>query len=215
MKQQNFNRKVYIIGSTGISRELDNAGIDHYGVGPDVMQGTLVELVKEKFHPDPDVGAVIVGFDENFSFPKMIKAASYLSDRDTVFIATNTDERFPMPNFVVPGTGSIVRSIETCAERKAVVMGKPENYLCELFFKDEINHNSKRFLMIGDRLNTDILFGKNNDFQTLLVGTGVHSLDRVQEIINQIESGEAGAEWEKQIPDFYVESLGDLLNNLE
>lgn len=64
LKQRNFDRKVYIVGSTGISRELDAIGIKHLGVGPDTLEGSLLTLVKEKFHPDPDVGAVIVGFDE-------------------------------------------------------------------------------------------------------------------------------------------------------
>lgn len=90
-------------------------------------------------------------------------------------------------------------------------MGKPENYLCEIFFKDEIKRDSKRFLMIGDRLNTDILFGKNNNFQTLLVGTGVHKLDKVSEIIEDVKRG--NTEEQNQIPDFYIDKLGDLFNN--
>lgn len=64
LKQRNFNKKVYIIGSTGISRELDAVGISHVGVGPDILQSSLLNLVNEKFHPDPDIGAVIVGFDD-------------------------------------------------------------------------------------------------------------------------------------------------------
>lgn len=122
LKQQNFDKKVFIVGSTGISRELDNAGIRHIGVGPDVMSGSLAALVKDEFKPDPEVGAVIVGFDEHISFPKMMKAATYLDKKETIFVATNTDERFPMPSFVVPGTGSIVRAIETCAERKVKII---------------------------------------------------------------------------------------------
>ncbi|CRK94420.1 CLUMA_CG007927, isoform A [Clunio marinus] len=215
LKQQNFNKKVYIVGSSGISKELDLVGLKHVGVGPDVMNGTIVSLVKEQFKPDPEIGAVIVGFDENFSFPKMMKAASYLNNPSTIFVATNTDERFPMPNFVVPGTGAIVKAIETCAERKAVVMGKPENWLCDIFFKEEIKRDSRKFLMIGDRLNTDILFGKKNNFQTLLVETGVHKIDKVQDIINQINNGDTDLDLANQVPDFYISSLGDLFNNYD
>lgn len=118
LKSLNFTKKVYIVGSLGVSQELDAVGISHIGVGPDPMTGSLQALVKEQFKPDPEVGAVIVAFDEHISFPKMMKAATYLDNKETIFIATNTDERFPMPNFVIPGTGAIVRSIETCAERK-------------------------------------------------------------------------------------------------
>lgn len=94
-------------------------------------------------------------------------------------------------------------------------MGKPESYLCDIFFKEEIKRNSKRFLMIGDRLNTDILFGKNNNLQTLLVETGVHKLDKVQEIVRELENGAIDADLENQIPDYYLSALGDIFNNYE
>lgn len=64
LKQMNFDQKVYIVGSTGISKELDAVGIKHLGVGPDVLNGSMLKLVTEQFKPDPEVGAVIVGFDE-------------------------------------------------------------------------------------------------------------------------------------------------------
>lgn len=61
--------------------------------------------VKNHFELDPEVGAVIVGFDHFISYPKMMKAASYLKKKDCIFIATNTDEQFPHSggNIVIPG----------------------------------------------------------------------------------------------------------------
>lgn len=204
LKDLNFQKKVYIVGSTGIARELDNAGIKHTDVGPDVLETNLADLVQKGFTPDPEVGAVVVGFDEHFSFPKMFKAASYLNNPDVLFIATNTDERFPMPGFVVPGTGSIVSSIETCGERKAFIMGKPSSYVCEYILRT-YGIDPKRTLMIGDRCNTDILLGKRCGFQTLMVETGIHKKGDLEEWAKSTDS-----DTRNLIPDFYVDCLGTL-----
>lgn len=150
LKHINFNKKVYVIGSEGITKELDSVGIEHNQVGPDTMTGSLAEYISKHLKLDDKVGAVMVGFDEHFSFPKMTQAASYLSDPECLFIATNTDERFPMPNMVIPGTGSFVKAIETCAERKALVIGKPNKEICEYLIQDGVI-KPERTLMIGDR----------------------------------------------------------------
>lgn len=206
LKSNAFTGIAYIIGSTGISRELDMVNIRHTGVGPDVLKTNFQALANgNEFEPDPEVGAVIVGFDEHFSYPKMFKAATYLNRPGCLFIATNTDERFPMKNCVIPGTGSMVRPIEVAAGRPSMVMGKPSPMLCKALL-DEHGVVPERTLMIGDRCNTDILFGSNCGYQTLLVGTGIHNLDDVQ-----LWRDSDDAEDKKLIPDVFLPRLGDLL----
>jgi len=205
LKHRNFNKKVYVIGSEGITKELDAVGIAHTEVGPDVMKGSLGDFMAKHLILEKDIGAVVVGFDEHFSFPKMTKAASYLSDPNCLFIATNTDERFPMPTLVVPGSGSFVNAIQTCAERNPIVIGKPNPAICATLIKDKIV-DPARTLMIGDRANTDVLLGYNCGFQTLLVGTGIHQLSDVEQWRNS-----KNPEDKKLIPDVYLPKLGDLL----
>ncbi|KAH8296828.1 hypothetical protein KR054_011811, partial [Drosophila jambulina] len=205
LKRRNFSKRVFVIGSEGITQELDAVGIPHTKTGPEVMQGSLADFMATHLKLDTDIGAVVVGFDEHFSFPKMMKAASYLNDPECLFVATNTDERFPMPNMIVPGTGSFVRAIETCAERNPVVIGKPNPAICESLISEK-KINPARTLMIGDRANTDILLGYNCGFQTLLVGSGIHQLKDVEQW-----KLSKNPEDKKLIPDVYLPKLGDLL----
>lgn len=114
------------------------------------MQSSVTSLV-ETLKLDPDVGAVVVAYDEHISFPKILKAASYLNNPDCLFVATNTDERFPMnTDCVVPGAGCMVAAVTTCADRKPVIVGKPNTSLLNMLIK-EYDIDPKRTLMIGDR----------------------------------------------------------------
>ncbi|KAH8379403.1 hypothetical protein KR009_004694 [Drosophila setifemur] len=208
LKRRNFSKRVFVIGSEGITQELDAVGIKHTAIGPDPMKGTLPEFMAQHLKLESDIGAVVVGFDEHFSFPKMMKAASYLDNKDCLFVATNTDERFPMPNMIVPGSGSFVRAIQTCAEREPTVIGKPNPEICESLIKRKLI-NPARTLMIGDRANTDILLGYNCGFQTLLVGSGIHQLADVEQW-----KLSKNPEDKKLIPDVYLPKLGDLLSGI-
>uniref|UniRef100_A0A1B6IA33 4-nitrophenylphosphatase n=2 Tax=Homalodisca liturata TaxID=320908 RepID=A0A1B6IA33_9HEMI len=205
----NFNKKVYLIGSPGIAKELDSVGIRHIGVGPEPMPTSLPELV-DNLNLDPEVGAVVVGFDIHFSVPKVVKATSYLERKGSIFIATNTDERYPLDveGIIMPGTGAYVAAVQTAAERKPIIMGKPEAYIRE-YLVNKHKINPSRTLMIGDRCNSDILLGKRCGFQTLLVLTGVTDIEQAKAWKESADKDENAL-----VPDYYTNRLGDLLPHL-
>ncbi|XP_042867918.1 glycerol-3-phosphate phosphatase-like [Penaeus japonicus] len=210
LKQQGFNKKVYVVGTSGMTSELDNVGIAHTDIGPEPLTTNAFKL-PEIMKLDPEVGAVAVGFDPDFSFPKIMRAASYLENPECLFIATNTDERFPVSNsnLVFPGTGSFVRSVETVAERPPVIMGKPSDKMFTVI-SEKYQLKPSRTLMIGDRCNTDILFGKNCGLHTLVVLTGVTKKE-------DLESWTKSADEEKHrlLADYYLPQLGDLVDLLK
>lgn len=123
---------------------------------------------------DPEVGAVVIGFDQHLSFPKILKGGNYLMNRECLFIATNADENFMVDGLLIPGitltllsaahrvprplvptffsgTGSLVRCMETATGRSATVIGKPNEYIKESAMRVCTSPPS-RTLMIGDKL---------------------------------------------------------------
>lgn len=199
------SKQTYVVGSPALACELNALNVKNFGVGRDYLKTPVPDFV-DNVKLEPDVGAVVVGFDEHISYPKLFKAASYLKDLNVLFVATNTDESFPMAgtDLVMPGTGSIVCAVKTCAGRDPFVVGKPSSYICNVL-KETNNIDPSKTLMIGDRCNTDILLGKRCGFKTLLVLTGVNSLNEVQE-------------WNKSddptlqelVPDYYAQGIDSL-----
>lgn len=91
-------------------------------------------------------------------------------------------------------------------------MGKPEEYMAEVLM-EQYKIEPTRTLMIGDRCNTDILFGTRYGFMTLLVLTGVNNLADIEKWKHSEYQEERGF-----VPNYYIDALGDLLpylNELE
>ncbi|XP_012265108.2 glycerol-3-phosphate phosphatase-like [Athalia rosae] len=205
LKEKNFSQKVYIVGTSGIAEELEAVGIDYIGLGPDPVITDSAEMVRD-FKPDPTVGAVVVGFDEQISYAKIFKAATYVQDPNVHFIGTNCDNQRPSPNSnISPGSGCMLRVIEAASNRKAVLLGKPEPYISQILIS-KYGLDPVRTLMIGDKGDTDILLGKRCGFKTLLVLSGVTTLKDVERWKNSDSSEERDL-----VPDYYINQLSDLL----
>lgn len=81
MRQIGFEKKAYVIGSKVLAEELEAVGITTLGSGPDVSEDSLQkQVMKDLQKIDEEVGAVVIGFDHHFSFPKLFKAVNYLRD---------------------------------------------------------------------------------------------------------------------------------------
>jgi len=198
------SKQVYVIGSQGIANELSLVGISTFGVGPDSMAnyGDDVRVLEKTPFPVPTtkIGGVVVGYDPHISFPKAMKAATYLKNPNVFFIATNNDYTYPTsnPDIVCPGTGSVVSFITTASGRTPVVLGKPYPPIFNYIMK-KYGLRAEEAVMVGDTLRTDIQFGKLNGMKSLLVLTGHCTPDDLERETT-----------ESYLPDFYCGKLGDL-----
>ncbi|XP_072886289.1 pyridoxal phosphate phosphatase [Hemitrygon akajei] len=223
-----LRRKVYVLGSEALCGELRAAGLWVTG-GPQDAE----ELPVSSCALDPEVGAVLVGYDEHFSFVRLAKACSYLRDPQCLFVATDPDPWHPLvggtvvpglkllnPNdedvepknqitcTVRPGTGSLMAAVEVASGRKAEVIGKPSRFMFDCINERGAGEplDPARTLMIGDRLDTDILFGSNCGVQTVLTLTGVSTLQEAQDNMTS-----TCLDRQRMVPNFYVDSIADFL----
>jgi HAD superfamily hydrolase (TIGR01450 family) len=91
------------------------------------------------------------------------------------WVATNTDRTLPTPRGPLPGNGSLVAALSTALDRGPdLVVGKPEP---TLFRAAAAQVGATRPLVVGDRLDTDIVGAHRAGMDSLLVLTGVDSQD--------------------------------------
>lgn len=96
--------------------------------------------------------------------------------------------------------------METASGRQALVVGKPSPYMFECI-TEAFSVEPGRTLMVGDRLETDILFGHRCGLTTVLTLTGVSRLEEAQAYL--------AAGQHDLVPHYYVESIADLMEGLE
>lgn len=161
LKHKNVNGvSAYVVGEDGLRKELRDAGIKI--LGSDASS----------------VDYVVAGLDRSFDYDKLA-AAQRLIIGGAVFVATNRDPTFPIENgAVLPGGGSIVSAIETASGTTPIVIGKPETY-CVQMILESAGCSADEAVMVGDRLDTDIMMGNRVGMKTAFVLTGVCDRDDI------------------------------------
>lgn len=134
------------------------------------IQEAGIELVDDPSQADIVVGAL----DRGFTYEKLEKAQAAIH-RGARFWATNTDPFLPVADGIRPGAGTIIASIATAVGRQPDrIFGKPYTDMAEIAL-EILGMDRESCLVVGDRMETDILFARNAGMVSALVLTGASS----------------------------------------
>ena len=151
---------VLVVGGDGLTTEVERAGF----------------VVTRSALDSP--AAVIQGFDPTVGWVHLAEAAFALNGGGEAvhWVATNTDWTIPQARGIAPGNGTLVSAVHTAVGRLPIVAGKPEVAIFEEAFA---RFGSRAALMIGDRLDTDILGANRSGIPSALVLTGIDQAKQV------------------------------------
>ncbi len=158
LKSQAPGCSAYVIGDHGLYNALYDSGI------------TINDI-------DPDY--VVVGETPDYCF-EHIKRAMNLVNRGAKLIATNSDITGPVEGGFVPACRALVAPIEATTGKKAYYVGKPNPLMMRTGLQLLGVHSSEA-VMIGDRMDTDIIAGIETGLDTALVLTGVSTRETLEE----------------------------------
>ncbi len=146
----------YVIGEAGLTSALHHEGF----------------ILTES---DPDY--VVLGETRTYSFEAITKAIR-LIERGARFIATNPDVTGPSPEGSLPATGSVAALISRATGVQPYYVGKP-NPLMMRSALNQIDAHSESTVMVGDRMDTDVIAGIEAGLRTVLVLTGSTRAEQV------------------------------------
>lgn len=153
MKEHYEGKKVFVLGTPSFVEELKEFGI----------------CVTEE--AEQDVECVLAGFDDTLRYEKLEKACELLFRKDIDFLGTNPDLRCPSPFGFIPDCGAICGMLRDTTGREPYFIGKPNRVIADLCM-ETCHGRPEEFLVVGDRLYTDIACGINAGLETAVVYTG-------------------------------------------
>ena len=146
----------YVIGEAALTKALYDQQIYMNDVNPDY---------------------VVVGETRTYSFEKIEKAIE-LVNKGAKLIGTNPDITGPTEHGIMPATGALIAPIEIATGKKAYFVGKPNPLMLRHGLK-MIDCHSNEIAFIGDRMDTDIIAGIESNVDTILVLSGVTSIEDI------------------------------------
>ena len=178
LEDQRPGGTAFVLGEAGLTTALHDVGY------------TLTER-------SPDY--VVLGEVRTFSLEQITRAIRLIA-RGARFIATNPDPIGVTPAGILPATGSVAALISRATGVEPYYVGKP-NPLMMRSALNQIDAHSETTVMIGDRMDTDIVAGLEAGLETILVLTGVTEREQIDRFPYR--------------PSRIVESVADILGELD
>lgn len=137
-----------------------------YSIGEAQLESELVEAGVPMTDENPDT--ILVSFDTTLHYEKLMIAFRALKN-GAHFIATNPDVVCPTPDGGLVDAGAIIAALEVSTDRQIdAVIGKPSKLLAELLVQ-QLAVPAEECVVVGDRLNTDVLLGKQSGLQAVWI----------------------------------------------
>jgi len=150
LQSQKPKGTAYVVGESGLTEAI-------HGIG---------YIITDR---DPDY--VVLGETLSYNLDSITRAIR-LVVAGAIFIATNPDPSGPSEGGIVPACGALAALVEKATGIAPFFVGKPN----PLMMRMALNHlgvHSENTVMIGDRMDTDIVAGVESGMETVLVLTGV------------------------------------------
>lgn len=138
-------------------------------IGEAGLTTALHEIGYVLTNADPDY--VVLGETRTYSFEAITTAIRLVRD-GARFVATNPDPTGPSTEGLLPATGAIAALISRAAGVEPYYVGKP-NPLMMRAALNRLGAHSETTVMIGDRMDTDVVAGLEAGMRTVLVLTGI------------------------------------------
>jgi len=140
----------YVVGEAGLTTALHDIGYVLTDVRPDY---------------------VVLGETVAYSYQRLT-AAVRLVTAGARFIATNPDVNGPGEDGVVPATGAVAALVAAATGVQPYFVGKPNPLMMRAALR-QLGARPETSIMIGDRMDTDIVAGTEAGMRTILVLSGV------------------------------------------
>ncbi len=158
LRDQAPSCSAYVIGEAGLLNALYDVGV------------TMNDY-------DPDY--VIVGEGRAYSLDTLTKATNLVM-KGAKLIGANSDASGPVENGIMPACRALIAPIEIATGKTAYFCGKPNPLMMRSALK-MLGVHSADSVMIGDRMDTDIITGTESGMSTVLVLSGISSLETVDQ----------------------------------